>query len=149
MDLPPLIIETNPTPQDLQFLDDQINDYNMAQTGYYDFQWLAIFVHDSEQAIIAGITGFTWGGSCKINALWVQPNLRGQGVGKRLLETAEQEARARGCHVVVLESHSFQAPDFYQKLGYTVAGVRPDYPYGHADYFLYKRLAYPEFSDKA
>jgi len=139
--VPPLRIETDPASEDLQFLDDQINEYNMAQTGYYDFQWLAIFVRNEAQRIVAGITGFTWGGSCKINTLWVHPDLRGQALGKTLLEKAEQAAHARGCHVVVLESHSFQAPSFYQKQGYTVAGVRPDYPAGHADYFLYKRLA--------
>jgi ribosomal protein S18 acetylase RimI-like enzyme len=140
MNLSTLTIESDPAPADLQFLEDQINAYNMAQTGYYDFQPLAIFVRNDAQMIVAGLSGFTWGRSCRIQVLWVQPELRGQGVGKALLQAAEGEARRRGCQLVVLETHSFQAPDFYPNLGYTVAGVRPDYPYRYADYFLYKRL---------
>ena len=41
------ILETNPTPQDLQFLEERINEYNMAVTGYYDFQWLTLFMRDA------------------------------------------------------------------------------------------------------
>lgn len=140
MKLPPFTIETDPAPADLQFLEDQINAYNMAQTGYYDFQPLAIFVRNDAQAIVAGLAGFTWGRSCRIQTLWVHPERRSQGLGKALLQAAEAEARTRGCHVIVLETHSFQAPDFYPHLGYTVAGMRPDYPKGYADHFFYKRL---------
>ena len=140
MSLPVLVVESDPAPGDLQFLDNQINAYNMAQTGYYDFQWLAIFVRNEVGAIVAGITGFTWGQSCRIQVLWVQPALQGQGYGTALLLAAEEEALQRGCQVIVLESHSFQAPNFYRKHGYTEAGFRPDYPQGYGDYFFYKRL---------
>ena len=140
MSLPVLMVESDPAPGDLQFLDNQINAYNMAQTGYYDFQWLAIFVRNEVGAIVAGITGFTWGQSCRIQVLWVQPALQGQGYGTALLLAAEEEALQRGCQVIVLESHSFQAPNFYRKHGYTEAGFRPDYPQGYGDYFFYKRL---------
>ena len=143
MDLPNLTIEHNPNPSDLQFLEDQIDQFNIAVTGYDDFQWLAIVVRDEAQAIIAGVSGFTWGGSCKINSLWVHPDRRGQGWGQALLHAAEQEAVARGCHVVVLDTHSFQAPDFYQKLGYTMVGAQEDFPFGHRHYFLHKRLPTP------
>lgn len=72
-------IETNPTPQDLQFLEDRINEHNTSVTGYYDFQWLTIFVRDETQTIIAGLAGYTWGQSCKIQLFWVQLALRRQG----------------------------------------------------------------------
>lgn len=134
-------IETNPAPQDLQFLEDRINEHNMVFTGYYDFQWLTIFVRDATQTMVAGLAGYTWGQSCKIQFLWVQPALRSQGYGKALLQAAEAEARQRGCHTIVLDTHSFQAPGFYEKLGYTVVGVYTDFPYQHKQFFLEKRLA--------
>ncbi len=135
-----LVIDSNPTPTDLQFLEDQINRFNIATTGYDDFQWLTCFVRDDAGGVVSGIIGFTWGQSCRIQVLWVQPALQGQGYGTALLLTAEEEARRRGCQVIVLESHSFQAPNFYRKHGYTEAGFRPDYPQGYGDYFFYKRL---------
>lgn len=140
MEHPIFTIETNPAPQDLQFLEDQVNEHNMAVTGYYDFQWLTIFVRDQAQAIVAGLSGYTWGQSCKIEFLWVAPELRGHGYGQALLQAAEVEANQRGCHVVVVDTHSFQAPAFYQKLGYTVVGSYTDFPYQHGQFFLEKRL---------
>lgn len=140
MEHPIFTVETNPAPQDLQFLADQINEHNMAVTGYYDFQPLAIFVRDAAQSLVAGLSGYTWGHSCKIEWLWVAPASRGQGYGKALLQAAEAEAQQRGCHVVVVDTHSFQAPAFYQKLGYTVMGSYTDFPYQHGQIFLQKRL---------
>lgn len=136
----PLTIETNPKPADLQFLEDRINEYNITVTGYDDFQWLAIFVRDPAHSLIAGLSGFTWGKSCKILFLWVQPDIRGQDYGTTLLQTAEAEALRRGCHTVVLDTHSFQAPAFYEKLGYTLVGVYTDSPYQHKQFFFQKHL---------
>lgn len=140
MEHPSFTIEINPTLQDLQFLEDQVNEHNIAVTGYDDFQALAIFVRDTAQAVVAGLSGYTWGQGCKIEFLWVAPDLRGQGYGTALLQAAEVEAKQRGCHVVVVDTHSFQAPAFYQKLGYTVVGSYTDFPYQHGQFFLEKRL---------
>jgi hypothetical protein len=41
---------------------------------------------------------------------------------------------------VVLATHSFQAPDFYQARGYVEYGRIEDYPLGHAQIHLVKTL---------
>ena len=135
-----LVIESNPAFADVRFLRDRLYDYNVEQTGVDDGQWLALFVRDEQQTIRAGIEGWTWCGSCYISSLWVQQDLRGQDVGTQLLQAAEQEARIRGCQQVVLASFSFQAPGFYQKLGYEVFAVLADHPRGHQEYYLRKRF---------
>ena len=65
---------------------------------------------------LAGLYGWTWGGSRYMQDLWVQKALRGQD-GARLLHAAEQEARTRGRHQVILDSYSFQAPGFIRNTG--------------------------------
>jgi len=135
-----LTIDTQPASQDVQFLDDQITEFNFAQTGIRDGTLLAIFVRNDRNDIMAGIYGWTWGGCCEIRYLWVHPNLRGQGYGRQLLMAAEGEARARGCLQMVLDTHSFQAPGFYHKLGYETVGVVDEYPRHHQKICLRKRL---------
>src|SRR6266436_2816732 len=51
MDIGPLIVETHPTPEDVQCLDDRLDEYNASQTGVDDGQWLAIFVRDDRQRL--------------------------------------------------------------------------------------------------
>ncbi|MCL4266565.1 MAG: GNAT family N-acetyltransferase [Anaerolineae bacterium] len=135
-----LTVETNPFPPMLQFLEDQINQYNISETGFDDYQPLAIFVPDSQNQLIAGISGYTWGGCCEIAFLWVHPDYQHRGYGRHLLQTAEREAVSRGCQVIVLNSYSFQAPGFYQQSGYSISGIDEDCPPGHRRYHLQKWL---------
>jgi len=71
----------------------------------------------------------------------VREDFRKQGYGGALMESAESEAIARGCSLIVLDTHSFQAPRFYQRLGYEIIGSHPDYPRGHQKHYLRKRLS--------
>jgi ribosomal protein S18 acetylase RimI-like enzyme len=73
-----------------------------------------------------------WGGCCYVAYLWVHESERGRGIGTALLVAAEEHAKAKGCKVVLLATHSFQAPRFYERLGYEQQAVLRDHPVGHA-----------------
>jgi ribosomal protein S18 acetylase RimI-like enzyme len=76
-----------------------------------------------------------------IESLWDAEPLRRRGHGKQLVLTAEREAVQRGCRFAHLDTFSFQAPDFYRRLGYEVFGVLTGYAGGHSRYFMKKPLA--------
>ena len=133
-----------PSPEELQFLEDRLYEFNCAQTGQDDGQLFAFFIRDDRQEIVAGISGWTWAHACEIRELWVHPLWRRQGYGRTLLESAEQEARVHGCRVILLSSFSFQAPGFYQKCGYELAWRLDDFPPGHQYCYLVKRFTETE-----
>lgn len=135
-----ITLVTNPQAHDLQFLEDQINQHNIRATGYDDYRPLVAFIRDDHNTIIAGISGYTWADFCEIAFLWVHTDYRNKGYGRQLLQTAETETAQRGCHLIVLNSYSFQAPDFYQKFGYTINGIDENCPPGHRRYHLQKQL---------
>ena len=126
-----------------QVLEQRIQAYNVATTGITDGQDLTIVSRDEQGAIIAGLVGWTWGGCLEIEYLWVHEHRRGQGYGTRLLAEAEDEARERGCQQAQLVTYSFQAPEFYTKMGYTVYAELNDCPKGHRRYYLKKCLFTP------
>lgn len=134
------VIKSTPTSEELNFLEDRLYEFNSTQTGKDDGELFAFFVRNEQQEIIAGICGWTWAEACEIRTLWVHPSKRGQGYGQRLLEAAEEEARSHGCKVIMLTSYSFQAPEFYQRHGYTLAWQLSDFPPGHEHCILVKRL---------
>jgi ribosomal protein S18 acetylase RimI-like enzyme len=134
-------VEDHPTDDDIAVVDDALDAFTMA-AGHGTPRPLAVFARRGG-SIVAGIHGWTWGGCCELVTLWVSEPMRGRGLGRDLLTAAEDRARARGCHQVVLFTHAFQTPDLYIGSGYDVVGEVDDYPAGSAAYWLRKRLDTP------
>jgi GNAT superfamily N-acetyltransferase len=136
----PILTRIVPSPQDLQFLEDRLYEYNSWQVGREDGQLFAFFIRDDQQQVLAGLSGWTWAEACEVQSLWVHPDWRRKGYGRELLAAAEQEARARGCKVILITSYSFQAPAFYQKCGYELVFQLNNFPPGHTHCILVKRF---------
>ena len=143
MRVPELVISTESAPVEVQYLEERLYEFNSAATGITDGEWLTILVRDSDGRIVAGICGNTWGGCAEIRQFWVEDARRRQGLGTRMLQAAEQEARRRGCRLMLLMTFSFQAPAFYVKHGFEVVAVVDDHPCGHKNLLLRKRLDVP------
>ena len=125
------------------FLTDRIYEFNAKATGYFDGRLLAGCIRSEAGEIIAGFNGHTWGGCCELANLWVHERYRGQGLGARLLRAAEAEAVSRGCVQAVLATHSFQAPGFYERMGYERKYAIEGRPQGYTDIIYVKSLERP------
>lgn len=137
---PHFVVEEHPNAHDIEFMEQRIIDYNYRAAHADDGRGLACFVRGEQGEILAGITGYTWAGMAEIEFLWVDDRLRGQGIGGRLLAAVEAEARQRGCALSIVSTYSFQAPEFYQRNGYEIAGKIENCPPGHVNYWLKKDL---------
>ncbi len=107
-------------------------------------QWnpkpITIVLRTAEGKTVGGLSGSTNFGWLHIRLLAVDPTLGGMGYGSRLVRLAEEEAVSRSCTFAHLDTFSFQALPFYEKLGYEVFGTLDDYPTGHQRFYLKKRL---------
>ena len=124
-----------------QFIVSGVDYYNIAVTGLRD--WFPVnFVLRGEQGdVLGGVLGQLWGGWLQVSYLWVAEAARGARYGTRLMESAEAYAQARGAIGATLETYSFQALPFYERLGYQVCGALDGFPPGHTKFFLKKVLA--------
>lgn len=118
--------------------------FNRGQTPEFTGKYGSIGLmlkHPETGATEGGLTariGFGW---MFVELLFVPERLRGQGTGRQLMERAEAVARQHGCVGIWLDTFSFQAPGFYDKLGYTVFGEIANYPPGSSRFFLHKHLS--------
>ena len=122
------------------FLAQRLYEFNSQATGQFDGTPITASVKDDAGRLIAAVTGHTWGGTCQVTYLWVDESQRGSGLGRALLTAIEEEARRRRCMQVILFTHTFQAPGFYERLGYSQRAQIPNYPSGHAQLLYVKPL---------
>jgi GNAT superfamily N-acetyltransferase len=133
-------VETDPSAEDIRFLEDGLTAFNAEATGIGGGAMFALFARDDGGAPLAGAYGWTWGGICHVRYLFVAEPLRTRGLGTRLMQAVEREAAARGCVQILLETYDFQAPGFYRKQGFEVVATIPDHAGGHEFLILRKRL---------
>ncbi len=110
-------ITDNPSSEDEAFVISQTRSYNAAFTTR-DIRPLGVFIRNEHGAIVGGLTGKTYWRYLDVAYLWVDKEHRRRGLGTKLMTAALEEARQRGCSHALLDTYSFQALGFYQKLGF-------------------------------
>jgi len=95
---------------------------------------------EEDGACLGGINAFRLDDLLMVDRLWVDESQRGKSLGRRLLAAVEEKGRAQGAKRVELNTFGFQAPGFYEKLGYRrLAALEPAVgKWGH--YFYVKDL---------
>ena len=102
---------------------------------------LKLFAFTEDCTVIGGLFGITQFSWLKIDSMATRKEWRGKGVGKALLARAEEVAKERGCRYAYTDTMEYQAPSFYQKAGYKIAGELDDWDsHGHKKFFFTKEL---------
>ncbi len=125
---------------DAQVVDEGLGAANLAAAPLHEVRALGCFAHDAEGAVMGGAVGRTWGDCCELQQLWVQPEHRGAGLGTALMHAFEARALQRGCRLFYLETFSFQAPAFYQRLGYETVHANTHFPHGIVKHLMQRQV---------
>lgn len=106
------------TEEEKEHIFQELLKYNLDNIEDKLVKDIGLFVEDEEGNRVAGLSGDIHGNWLKVEYLWVSEKLRGQHIGTELMRKVERIALNRGCKYAFLNTFSFQAPDFYVKLGY-------------------------------
>ena len=90
--------------------------------------WL---VFEDNERLIAALTADVLWDWIYIDELWVDKKYRGRGIGKQLVDKAEEYAISRNMTGLWLWTQSWQASKFYDRLGYREFTRFDDFPKGH------------------
>jgi GNAT superfamily N-acetyltransferase len=136
-----IIVTDAPDAADLAVINDGLRDYNTEKAGYDDYKPLAVFVTDPATAkVLGGLHGGSYMGQLRVDRFFLPEDHRRDRIGSRVLKTAEEEGRKRGCTRVTLNTMEIQAPGFYLKQGYTMAAKLDCDPPGITRYVMTKKL---------
>jgi GNAT superfamily N-acetyltransferase len=137
-----LEITETPAKAEEAVLVDAITAYNLPFAGPRDERQFGLVLRDPDtRAVIGGLWARPVYGLLFLEFLILPERLRGAGIGTRLVCEAERIALSRGYGGVFLDTFSFQARPFYERLGYSVFTVIGDYPPGHCRFLMAKEFA--------
>ena len=117
-----------------------LGEFNAAAAPLDEVKPLACCARSAGGEIIGGVIGRTWGKCCEMLQLWVADEYRHQGIGSALVANFHEQGEARGCRSFYLDTFSFQAPEFYRRLGYEVRWELPGYTQGIVKYVMVREV---------
>ena len=127
-------------PAEGAIVDRGLGDFNDAAAPLHEVRRLSCFARSSAGEVVGGAVGRRWGACAELQQLWVAESHRGHGLGSRLVRAFEQLAAGHGVRHCYLETLSFQAPAFYEKLGYRRAHALDVYPHGVVKFLMRREL---------
>lgn len=134
-----IIVDYTPSQDDNDVISEGLISSYQEIVGERDKPF-SIFLKNNVGKVFGGIQAAYDTESVYIELLWVDENLRKQGYGTHLLQTAEQEAITNGCIYSTTDTWDFQSEEFYLKNGYKRIGEIKNYWLGHSKIFLRKDL---------
>jgi GNAT superfamily N-acetyltransferase len=136
-----VIVSDKPNLAAARVISGGLSRYNREMAGYNDARKLSVLVcENGSDKVIGGLLGRTSLGMFFVDLFFLPKSHRGRGVGTRVIEYAEAEAKKRGCSTAVLYTITFQAPAFYERQGYQVLGHVECQPPGHTRLCMTKKF---------
>ena len=103
-----------------------------------------VLAMDETDSLTGGLRASCYWNTLHIELLWLSQAVRGTGAGTKLVQQAERFAFENGCEKAFVETTSWQARPFYERLGYRLLGTLEGRPKGHATHYLTKSLGKPQ-----
>ncbi|UPW82032.1 N-acetyltransferase [Lysinibacillus sp. Ag94] len=126
------------------FINVKLYEYNLNHfpkdlRGRY--QEINLFLTDEKDQIRGGILGEVCWNWLEIHTLMIDEDIRGLGLGSKLLVEIERIALNNKCDFIKVDTLSFQALDFYQNHGYQIYGTLDNVGRDYKHYYLKKDLS--------
>lgn len=116
----------SPSSSQLDLIYDGLDSFNHKHLPAITKQAVLITVEnlsdDNWDENLGGLHGEIIGSAYIVKYFWLHQKIRGQGFGSEIISKFSEEARKNSASGIFLETYSFQAPNFYQKLGFKETG---------------------------
>ncbi|MFW9805311.1 MAG: GNAT family N-acetyltransferase [Candidatus Thorarchaeota archaeon] len=136
-------IISDPSSDDVKQFQRGLESYNLKKTNeeYNSPQpWHNLVLKDHDGTVVGGISTSTLYWTQYLEVLWVDRKYRRHGYGKDLVLEAQRLAKDIGCISSHVYTFSWQAPDFYQAVGYDLLVTYDGYHGGIKEHILMTRF---------
>ena len=137
----PAIIQSTLTPKLKKHVYEAFSKYSIQSTGMDGLaeEPISFEMYEHQKFLGCVVLQMFWG-QLHIKYLLVEEQHRGKGHAKTLMNQAFDYGKKRGCQFAFVETLNFQAPEFYQKCGFTTEMISQGYDKGVSFYYMKKEL---------
>lgn len=89
-----------------------------------NYKQFAFIVKTKHLAFVGALIAYTAYSEIYVEDIWIDPNYRKSGIGRKLLVHLENRFKDKGYNNINLVTSKFQAPDFYKKCGFKIEFIR-------------------------
>lgn len=135
-------IKLQPLTQELkQQIYDGLSRHAISMTGHDEKFEPAAFIASDENGSFAGavVVEIFWG-ALHVKYVYVQEEYRGAGIATKLMKRALSYGQENQCPFAFVETMSFQALSFYQKMGFKLEFTRSGYKHETSFHYLSKSI---------
>ncbi|HSX12939.1 MAG TPA: GNAT family N-acetyltransferase [Chlamydiales bacterium] len=142
LDKPAYHIEVDLEREQVDVIIEGLRDFNNPYFGNQKSIHFAVYLKNEKNEVVGGVLAWMRPGIklLYIDSIWISDPMRKKGYGKKLMLAAEAEGKKNGCTHSQVDTLSFQAEPFYQKLGYKRIGIVPKLYGEHDAIFMRKNL---------
>ena len=135
-------IEVDHEREEVDVVIEGLRDFNSPYFGNQKSAHFAVYLKDEKGEVAGGVLAWMRPGIklLYIDTIWISEPMRKKGYGKKLMLAAEAEGKKHGCTHAQVDTLSFQAELFYQKLGYKRIGIVHKLYGPHDSIFMRKDL---------
>lgn len=114
--------------------------HSVETLGYNGDVSTFAFTYREEEKLLGLVSGKSFFGGFYIKNLIIDRSMRRKGLGTALMNKAIERGKMLGCKFAYLETLSFQALGFYEKLGFSLEYTRKGYNQDVSMHYLAKKL---------
>ncbi len=122
------------------WVEEGFGHHAIEMIGYNEKIEPVAFVATDNQRVVGMFVGELFWGALHVKSVFIDAAYRGNGLGTRLMERVIEYGRANKCSFAFVETMSFQALGFYQKMGFQLELTRSGYKHGTSFHYLRKDL---------
>ncbi len=142
-DVNQILMIQEPSKEQIKVIESGLETYNRNFPGGdldIPIPDISLVLRNPEGDIVGGVITSMLTGIMHLESLWIDEKYRGKGLGKHLVLSAEKIGKTKGYPASQTWTFSFQAPDFYKSIGYTIVGIFTGYTNGITEYVLLKKF---------